>query len=306
MDLNFLELNDRPPLIRVMTQFARRGSDEDRRNALEVAGVDSGFLNQLHPGLAPDGFAQELVAKFGQYSISSNRPDYHPMLRLLDYLHDNTASYSFSDDDQDLLTRLIDQGEEKLKALAALNTVGRIESPLGTGIGSGVLIGQGILLTCDHVFTDIRQAWVRFGCKDKNSCQTKPAFELDLKNFVSHRQQPDHAVLRIETSKPIPPVKIQPIDGSLNNGQPIRLIHHPLGQPAAISEVGQILQVGADYIDHNLKTDKGSSGAPIFNSKWELIAIHQGLPGIRRSGINGAVGGIPIRAFWPQIEPYLD
>ncbi|MEH1926704.1 trypsin-like peptidase domain-containing protein [Nostoc sp.] len=79
------------------------------------------------------------------------------------------------------------------------------------------------------------------------------------------------------------------------------MIHHPQGKPVIISDFGQITQVGEDYIDHNVKTDDGSSGAPIFNRQWELIAIHQGNPGIGRSVSPGSTGGIPIRAIWTQI-----
>ena len=307
----FLEQKNVFPLIRILTQFAIRDSDAAaRQTALINAEVDSSFLSTLHFGNGADQFANELVAEFRRCSISSDKPTYHPMLCLLSYLCDKARSYKFSDDDQDLLTQLIEHGQENFKALEARNIVGRIESPQGTSIGTGFLVGHGLLLTCDHVFrkTNVRQAWVRFGCKDKYSCQSKPAFELDLK-FVSHRSQSDHALLRIKplpNSKPLQPIKIQPMDLLVNSGQRIRLIHHPLGEPAVISDVGQILQVGADYIDHNLPTAEGSSGAPIFNSNWELIALHQGLLGNRWSNIKDSMRGIPIQSIWQQIEPHLD
>jgi len=307
----FLEQKDISPLIRILTQFALRDSDnDDRQKALTIAGIDSSFLNRLRFGIAPVQFANQLASDFRDYRISSNEPTYHPMLCLLNHLRDQAASYGFSDDYQDLLTQLIEQGQENFKAIAARNTVGRIESPLGTGIGTGFLVGDGLLLTCDHVLrkTNVRQAWVRFGCKDKYSCQNKQAYELNLKP-VSHRSQADYALMRIEplpNSKPIQPVKIQPVDESLNSGQAVRLIHHGEGKPVVISNVGQILQVGADYIDHNLSTAEGSSGAPIFNADWELIALHQGIPSNRRSGIKDAVRGIPIQSIWQQIAPHLD
>lgn len=306
----FLEQKDVLPLIRILTQFAVVVSDDARRSDLTLAGIDSSFLNRLRFGMTPDQFAHQLANAFSDYSISSNEPTYHPMLCLLSFLRDQARSYNFSDDDQELLIQLIEQGQENFKAIAARNTVCRIESPLGTGIGTGVLVRHGLLLTCEHVFrkTNVRQAWVRFGCKDKYSCQSKPAFELDLK-FVSHRSQSDYALLRIKpipNSKPLQPIRIQPVDIPLNSGQAVRLIHHPLGQPAIISDVGQILQVGADYIDHNLPTAEGSSGAPIFNSNWDLIALHQGLPGNRWSNIKDSMRGIPIQSIWQQIAPHLD
>ncbi|MEQ9484100.1 trypsin-like peptidase domain-containing protein [Coleofasciculus sp. F4-SAH-05] len=86
------------------------------------------------------------------------------------------------------------------------------------------------------------------------------------------------------------------------------LIHHPRGQYVVVSGLGQIVQVGEDYIDHNVSTDEGSSGAPIFNRDWQLVAIHRGNLGIGRAGRSleaGTTSGVPLRAFWKHIQTSL-
>ena len=128
------------------------------------------------------------------------------------------------------------------------------------------------------------------------------AFELDL-NFLRHGRQHDYALLRLKDFPALEVVNPTPVQ--LNSGEEIRLIHHPLGKPAIISDLGQILQLGEDYIDHNIITDRGSSGAPIFNLSWNLIALHQGDPGIGRNTTKGCMGGVPVRTIWQQISPYL-
>jgi hypothetical protein len=98
------------------------------------------------------------------------------------------------------------------------------------------------------------------------------------------------------------------IDAILDSSQEIRLIHHPQGQYSVISGLGQIVQVGEDYIDHNISTDEGSSGAPIFNRDWQLVAIHRGILGIGRAGRliePGTTSGVPLRAFWKNIPTQL-
>jgi V8-like Glu-specific endopeptidase len=70
--------------------------------------------------------------------------------------------------------------------------------------------------------------------------------------------------------------------------------------------LGQIVQGGgdSDYIDHNVSTDEGSSGAPIFNRDWQLVAIHRGNLGTKRAGRSidpGIMSGVPLRAFWKNI-----
>ncbi|KST69861.1 trypsin-like serine peptidase [Mastigocoleus testarum] len=175
----------------------------------------------------------------------------------------------------------------------------------GNAIGTGILIHNNLLLTCNHIFTktQVKQAWARFDYKSESNNSKINLFELDI-NFITQSRQYDYALLQIKG-------KVQPKAISINentildSGQEIRIIHHPRGNPVFISNLGQIMQVGEDYIDHNLKTDDGSSGAPILNNQWELVAIHQGNVGIGRNFEPGTTGAIPIRSIWSQISPHF-
>ncbi|MDZ8259553.1 trypsin-like peptidase domain-containing protein [Nostoc sp. ChiQUE01b] len=276
----------------------------NRRSIFITSGVDDSFIKNINFNSTPVEITNIVVAKFKNYKVSNQRVDYHPMINLLQYLLNRKISYELEDQDIDLFTKLVEQGRENFNALKARNTVCRIESPKGTGIGTGVLVGKNLLLTCNHIFskTQVTQAWVRFNYNADNRQLNKDLFELDM-TFVSYHNRPDYALVKIKDN----PQQQKAIsrNETLNSGQDIRIIHHPQGNPVIISDFGQITQVGEDYIDHNVKTDDGSSGAPIFNCQWELIAIHQGNPGIGRNGTLGSTGGIPIRAIWNQISPHL-
>ncbi|MEH2392177.1 MAG: serine protease [Nostoc sp.] len=149
--------------------------------------------------------------------------------------------------------------------------------------------------------SQVQKAWVRFGYKNGSYESEKDILKLD---FISNSSHLDYAFLKINAQTQQKSIFINETY-ILDSGQDIRIIHHPQGNPVIISDLGQITQVGEDYIDHNLKTDNGSSGAPIFNRQWELIAIHQGNPGIGRTVTPGSTGGIPIRTIWNQISPHL-
>ncbi len=283
-------------LISVLMKISNAG---DRQSVLEAAGMKPALMGNLRLDSQANIFAQALIAEFKRYRIDSRRLDYHPMVSLLDYFCKLADIYSLSDQDFAMLRQLVDRGEENFKALKVRSGVGRIESPKGTGIGTGVLVGKNLLLTCYHVFskTGVQQAWVRFGYKT-GSYGLEDVFELDL-SCVSHHNRPDYALVRIQ-GEPQEPI-VPPINAILAEAQEIRVIHHPLGQPVMIS-IGKIMQVGEDYIDHNISTDEGSSGAPIFNLQWELVGIHQG----RNMDRNGKLGGIPIHGtVWNQIEHHL-
>jgi hypothetical protein len=304
----FLDQKDVTPLILAFNQFALRVNvASDRQEFLDGAGVDNALLSNLRLDTQPNKFAQALVAAFKSYRISNQRLDYHPMVSLLKYLCDLAPIYELADQDVALFTRLAEQGQENLKALATRSAVGRIESPKGTGIGTGVLIGKNLLLTCDHIFSksQTKEAWVRFNYTSGSYSLDSDVFELDL-DTATRSSQLDYALVRVKGEPKQRTANL--IDAILDSNQEIRLIHHPQGQHIVISGLGQIVQVGDDYMDHNISTDEGSSGAPIFNRDWQLVAIHRGNLGIGRAGRSlepGTTSGVPLRAFWKNIQTQL-
>jgi S1-C subfamily serine protease len=301
----FLEQRDVTLLVMALNNFALKiNVASDRQNILESAGIDSGFLSNLRFDTQSNVFAQSLVSAFKNYQISYQSLKYHPMVNLLKYLSDLAQMYSFRDQDLEFFNRLVEKGQENFKALAARNQVGRIESPIENPIGTGVIIKNNFLLTCNHIFSksQVQKVWVRFGYKAGSYEFEKNVFELDV---ISNNSRLDYALLKIKPQTQQKAIYINE-NSILDSGQEIRIIHHPQGKPVVISDLGQILQVGEDYIDHNVKTDHGSSGAAIFNRQWELIAIHQGNVGIGRDFEPGTTGGIPIRSFWNEISSYLN
>ncbi len=301
----FLDQRDVTPLIMALNNFALKVNvASDRQNFLESAGVDYAFLSNLRFDTSPNIFAQSLVSAFKNYQISHQNLNHHPLVNVLKSLCELESIYGLKYQDVELFTRLVEKGQENLKALAARNTVGRIESPIGNPIGTGVLITNDLLLTCNHIFSksQVQKAWVRFGYKTGNYQSEKNVLELDI---ITNHSRLDYALLQIKAQTQHQAIFLNE-SSILDSGQKIRIIHHPQENPLVISDLGQIMQVGEDYIDHNLKTDRGSSGAPIFNRQWELIAIHQGNVGIGRSFEPGSTGGIPIRAIWNQISSYFN
>lgn len=304
----FLEQTDVVPLTLALNQFALKVNDPtDRQEFLESAGIDIGILSNLRLSTKPSIFAPALVAAFRTYRISNQRLDYHPLVSLLKHLCDLAPIYGLADRDVALFTRLAEQGQENLKALIARSAVGRIESPKGQGIGTGVLIGKSLLLTCDHIFSksQAKQAWVRFNYTSGSYGLDSDVFELDL-DTATRCSQLDYALVRFKGESRQRTANLIDVILDIYSGEEIRLIHHPQGQPVVISDLGQIVQGGgdSDYIDHNVSTDEGSSGAPIFNRDWQLVAIHRGNLGTRRAGRSidtGIMSGVPLRAFWKNV-----
>ena len=303
----FLAQDDVHLLVQALNTFALEvDSATDRKEALVNAGIHFAFRSNLIFDTSPQRFANQLVAHCREYRVSVLQAAYHPLISLLDYL---LKTRDLEDRDRELFNRLVSQGQEKFEGMKALSAVGRIESPPGTAIGTGVLVGRQLLLTCNHVFERIFDnghecAWVRFGYKaGKYGIEIGDLFKVDTSDISHHDTQSDYALVRI-IGKPQYNTAFL-FNGLLNTTQSIRLIHHPRGEPAQISDVGQIIQANKDHIKHNIKADYGSSGAPIFDQQWRVVAIHRGALIPSRSLAPGLTEGLPIYSIWDDIKQRL-
>jgi outer membrane protein assembly factor BamB len=305
----FIGDEDAISLVRALILFGRDiDTRRERKNILVVAGIEYDFIDDLSSsiGCGARSLANDLVSNFKSYKVSENRLDYHPMVQFLNYLLEmGPEKYGLDDDGADVCKKLAERGEENLKALKSRSSVGRIESPHGIGIGTGVLIGKSFLLTCNHVLSRCQNqpAYVRFRCKSDTYALGKYVFELDIQP-IEASSQPDYAVVKV---KGTPPQQIaRPVNKTLSGGLDVRVIHYPKGRHVVVSNVGQIVQVGNEYIAHTLTTAEGSSGAPIFDRDWDLVALHRGEPSLGGSLPEGSTMGVPLHAIWDEISSYLD
>ena len=283
-------------LSKTLLKFATRVQPNERQDVLSL--IDPDFLVGLNFNATPISFANSLLAKFKEYKVSTQTLT-HPMVEFFDFLLDTDATqYGFEDQDISLCHQLVKRGKENLDILRTRHAVCRIESPKNNGIGTGTLVGEDLLLTCRHVILNISEAWVRFNYYHQDSYALEDYyFKLDL-TPVSTYGQLDYALLRI-LGKPQQQI-LTPVHTQLSAEQTIHIIHHPLGQSMQVDN-GHIQQVGSDYIDHDIKTKEGSSGAPIFNEHWEYVAIHRGHPGIGRDIPLDTMEGIPVHAFLDKL-----
>jgi hypothetical protein len=279
---------------------------KSRQDVFDNAGVilpNVKFDDSAHP------LAENLTSTLADRPISAREGERHPLLLLLDYiLGRGIEQYGFQESDEDLFAAISKEANHRTLAVRARASVGKIETESKVGIGTGVLIGTNLLLTCAHVLskTRVQQAWVRFGHKinwDGRTIAPGMHFSLDLKNRVAEGggSEPDYVLLKIQNSSPRPAIPFVPME--VNANQPVWTIHHPQGKPAIVSAQGQITQVGTGYIHHTLQTEEGSSGAPIFDQQWNLIALHQGLTSTTSSGL---VTGVPLEAFWDTIRQHIN
>ncbi len=186
------------------------------------------------------------------------------------------------------------------KAMQASKSVCRVVLSSG-GLGTGFILEGGYLLTNNHVIKTRRQAQrahIEFNYeKDANGLPKQVVqYELDATDFVTN--QP------LDFTR----VKIQDPRGDLFHwgflkinstyapelNEPVNIIQHPGGdyKQIALTANEVIGNNWQHYIFYNADTKPGSSGSPVFNKDWEVIAIHHAGKLLNADG----TGGLQINA----------
>jgi endonuclease G len=190
---------------------------------------------------------------------------------------------------------LIDAGFLEGGYLAA-GSVGRISVRGENGgiehYGTGFLISPRLLLTNNHVLGDATQAdraYVEFNYQTglDGSPLTPQAFPLDPGAFfVTHRDL-DFTAVAVNPRganggalAEFRHLRLIEQEGKVILGELINIIQHPNGEPKQLAlRENRLVDVLDDFLHYETDTAPGSSGSPVFNDQWEVVALHHaGVP----------------------------
>lgn len=181
--------------------------------------------------------------------------------------------------------------------LLAARAVGRLRIAGGVKKGTGVLVGENVLLTNNHVIKSSSEALDaeldldaeenRYGTP-KQCCE----FELDPHRFFYSNINLDFTLVAVKPkgygSLTLKDFGWHPLieqQGKIRMGDPVNIIHHPLGDNKSVTvHNSNFLFLRddteiSDFCWYSSDTEPGSSGAPVFNNRWEIVAIHHcGIP----------------------------
>lgn len=174
------------------------------------------------------------------------------------------------------------------KGAETARAVGRVvvKSPAGSAFGTGFLIPGGLLVTCHHVIPSAKVAKtsaVQFDYHVASNGSFSPLeeFALDPKRFFATHEVLDTTIValtspnatgaRLESRGSI---LLDRYEDAILIGEAVHIIHHPGGEPLAVSLGASVLDLLDDYIHFDGDTAPGSAGAPVLNSNWELVGLH--------------------------------
>jgi endonuclease G, mitochondrial len=168
------------------------------------------------------------------------------------------------------------------------------------GYGTGFLVAPGVLMTNQHVFEDasaVRESIAQFRYeRDVHGLDVASVdfgLRLDPAPIISRELdfalvQVEPRSLRGETLERFAWLRLDPTPGKAFVGEYLTIIQHPKGERKQICVRENKLLKYAEkdpYVWYETDTVSGSSGSPVFNNSWDVVALHHSsVPQTRRVG----------------------
>jgi hypothetical protein len=210
-----------------------------------------------------------------------------------------------------------------LDRCACVARIGRTtETGAGTGfVVPGELLGlkpekEFVLVTNAHVISEEESERNRGSLHPSEAVVTfaampniSPNQEFQIKKIVysSGREALDVTLLQLSPNIPGNTIyPVAPVPPARDSKAQVRVIGHPSGRGLSLS-VNELLDHQSPRIHYRTATEGGSSGSPVFNQEWKLIALHhaggQSVPKLNgKDGSYQANEGILIGAIRQSIE----
>jgi endonuclease G len=174
------------------------------------------------------------------------------------------------------------------KARTAANAVGRLVAD-GQAIGSCFMISNELLITNHHVIKDGAFAArcqvefnferdargtmlpvTRFALAPDRFCETDPRTHLDFTVVAL-----GNSLEGMLTPKKLGFCRISADSNKHALGDFVNIVQHPGGEhKQVVMRENLLVHRGRNVLLYNADTNGGSSGSPVFNDEWQVVAVH--------------------------------
>jgi endonuclease G, mitochondrial len=167
-----------------------------------------------------------------------------------------------------------------------------INAGRAAGYGTGSMISRRLLLTNNHVLpraatAATSQAEFNYETDMQGSMRRSAAFALRPDLFFFTSKELDFSLVAVEErardGTPLSEfgfLKLIEAEGKAIIGEYVNIIQHPAGRPKQLTlRENQIIDFPDAFMHYLADTEPGSSGSPVFNDQWEVVALHHaGVP----------------------------
>jgi endonuclease G len=178
--------------------------------------------------------------------------------------------------------RYLEAGVAAARAVARVNIRDGAGRP--AGYGSGSLVSPRLLLTNHHVLSDAevaRSSVVEFNYQDGLDGQPLQSrvLELDPEGFFLCDQERDFALVAVKASEQALAEfgfnRLIEAEGKALVGEFVTIVQHPRGERKRVAlRENRIVDLLERFVHYEADTEPGSSGSPVFNDQWEVVALH--------------------------------
>jgi len=134
-------------------------------------------------------------------------------------------------------------------------------------------------MTNHHVLPNAeaaRAVTVRFGYRklDDDTLQEGVAVDLAPDTFMRSNEALDYALVALAHAVEAAPCNIHHGE-TVEVGDEVVVIGHPRGRPMQVArEDAKVVRVEPPTIGYRADTDTSSSGSPVFDRSWNVVALH--------------------------------
>lgn len=182
------------------------------------------------------------------------------------------------------------------RGLQCAQAVVRID--IGKGAGTGFLVQDNYIITNNHVIPDLataRQAKIQFNFQKNWQGLDLASEEVGLlpdaspKNFRTDVAL-DYTLVKLEGDLNSKYGQLTFSDTPPQKDDFVNIIQHPAGGPKQIALYHNVVTYVDDTrVQYLTDTLPGSSGSPVFNSNWQIVALHHSGGWIKEPGVSQAV-----------------
>ncbi len=169
------------------------------------------------------------------------------------------------------------------KALKSSMAVCKVETEDGDS-GTGFILNGGFLMTNNHVISNKKVAdgsriLFNYMTDKENNVLNHIIYQLDSSIFISSPEyELDYTIVKIRENgnTPLSEWGFVELESFFNPkiGEKVTIIQHPRGNYKKMALPDDIISSWNDYLFYKTDTQEGSSGSPVFNKKWKVVALH--------------------------------